>query len=78
MKENYFIHDIRWCESHGFPWTIRDNSIYWQTAIQTAQLKENGEIFWHSHDYFDKIINEKEIDEFEPGHVNWNEFAVNP
>lgn len=61
MKINFEGVSI-WCEAHGFPWTIRNNSIYWQTNYQTGQITKNGETFWHKHNYFDEIVNRKEYD----------------
>lgn len=56
---NYWTWPIRWFKVHGFPYKIRKNHCYWQTAIQTGELvvDENGKetTIWHNREYFNQV-----------------------
>ena len=49
-----------WCKNHNFPYKVVGNTLYWQTAIQTAESNEEHEtLVWHDWNYFLNIKEEK-------------------
>lgn len=51
-----------WCKNHNFPYKVVGNTLYWQTAIQTAELDEKNEIIaWHDWKYFFYIREDEKV-----------------
>ena len=54
MMKNFEI-EISWVKAHGFRYVVKDGKLYWQTAIQTAEMDKDGHIVWHEKEYFDLL-----------------------
>ena len=47
---------IAWVKAHGFNYKVVDNTVFWQTNVNTAKYDSiTDTIEWYSADYFETI-----------------------
>lgn len=43
-----------WFNAHNYPYVKIGNTYYWQTAVATGELREDGEIWWHDRELYEQ------------------------